>query len=183
MLINYPKEKEDIDAKREMEITARTKSKGLAKGLRNSSKPLAQKKNSKCDWFNGFMLDHTVELSTGSKKNSKESKCKTRFTLQDEEYLFIGNEFYEVNNFCPTKRILNTFREQCLTSDLKSKFVPQDKLDKSNLKVETKKKMNIFLEARKEIELKEKQKKAIIIQKWWRKYLCKTNVKNLQSNP
>jgi hypothetical protein len=49
-----------------------------------------------------------------------------------------------------------------------SKFIPQDRGDKkSRMKTEVKK--NIFQAARKEIEMKNRNCKAIIIQKWWRR--------------
>lgn len=94
------------------------------------------------------MLDSTVEINAKDSKK-KESSTKLKIPLPKEDYLFIGDQFYEVGNFCPTKRFLNTLREHCSSSlDLNIKFVPQDKIEKP---LQTKKKVNIFLEARREI--------------------------------
>jgi hypothetical protein len=39
------------------------------------------------------------------------------------------------------------------------------------------------MEARKEIELNNKNKKATIIQRWWKKYLSRKNLNNPKVNP
>lgn len=58
-------------------------------------KTVEAKKASRCDWFNGFLLDSTVEMTNGAKKSSAEVKNKNKkLTMQDEEYLCIGEEFY-----------------------------------------------------------------------------------------
>ena len=74
---------------------------------------------------------------------------------------------YPVDNLCPTKRLLNTFREICNGQE-GSKFVAQDRTDRPKQKLDLNK-SNIFSAARKELEMKKKRKCAVMIQRWWRK--------------
>ncbi len=172
---------EGTESKKHIQSIGKLKTKSSLKGLLKSNARQNQaKKSSRCDWFNGFMLDSTVEINAKDSKK-KESSTKLKIPLPKEDYLFIGDQFYEVGNFCPTKRFLNTLREHCSSSlDLNTKFVPQDKIEKP---LQTKKKVNIFLEARREIQLKTKTQKAIIIQRWWRRVLQVKNLNNPRSNP
>lgn len=126
------------------------------------------------------MAEEENENSISKISKSNKSSYKTK-TL-DEEFLFLGDNFYPLNTFCQTKRLLNSFRQACSNSEGKAKFVAQDRTDRPQ-KLEAKKKINIFAEARKEIELKNKTKKAIVIQRWWRKYLISKNLHNPKSNP
>ena len=55
-----------------------------------------------------------------------------------------------MDKLCPTKRLLNTFREVCSQTEGEAKYVPQDRSD-CCVKINLKKRQNIFSEARKEI--------------------------------
>lgn len=168
---------ESKSPKKQLQITTKLKIKPHQK----KAKELESKTNSKCEWFKEFTMDSTVSPSDKKKKKTEKSKMGLNFA--QEEYLFIGDQFYSVSNFCPTKRLLNTFREACSSQDPTSKFIAQDKTEKSLLKAEVKKKTNIFLEARKEIQTKFKTTKAVIIQRWWRSYLKSNDLKNPKVNP
>jgi len=112
------------------------------------------------------MQGSTVTDCLKEKKRKSAKKEQTKFTLPNEEYLFIGEDFYHVDKLCPTKRILNTFRDVCSDFNYTEKFVAQDKNDKP-VKLDIKK-SNIFSEARRQIELKSKEAKAVKIQRWWK---------------
>jgi hypothetical protein len=58
--------------------------------------------------------------------------------------------------------------------------VAQDKNDKPS-KIDLKR-SNIFTEARREIELKSKTAKAVVIQRWWKK-IMKEKVSEVRANP
>jgi hypothetical protein len=126
----------------------RTKARTSEKYFRNSSRLEQTKKSTGGEWLSGFLEENSVVESYKPSKRPLPRK-KDRKTLPNEEFLFIGDEFYFVNNFCPTKRILNTFRDVCSSADSKIKFVTQDKTDRL-LSLNLKKK-NIFSEARREI--------------------------------
>ena len=103
--------------------------------------------------------------------------------VPQEEYLFIGDEFFLINNYYPTKRLLNTFREVCVQDNSESKFIMQDKSDKLGKQRLDFKRNNIFVAARKEIEMKSKVQKVVKLQRWWRKMMARHNLGEEKSNP
>lgn len=121
----------------------KTKAKITEKTLRNSSKNNTVEK---C-----LFTDEVISTKIYSKASQKKHhSSKLDIRVPQEEYLFIGDEFFLINNYYPTKRLLNTFREVCM-QDSESKFITQDKGDKLGKQRLDFKRNNIFVAARKEI--------------------------------
>ena len=108
------------------------------------------------------MNNSTLVISDHCKR-----KVDLTLGLREKDYMFLGSDLYPVNSLCPTKRLLNTFREICNGQE-GSKFVTQDKADRAKQKLDINK-HNIFSAARKELAMKKKLKCTITIQRWWRR--------------
>lgn len=126
------------------------------------------------------MISAKIHYKTSQKKHNS---SKLDIQVPQEEYLFIGDEFFLINNYYPTKRLLNTFREACVQDNSESKFIMQDKNDKLGKQRLDFKRNNIFVSARKEIEMKNKVQKVIKLQRWWRRMIEKHNLGEEKSNP
>jgi hypothetical protein len=98
------------------------KAKNTEKTFRNSSK---NNISEKCQFTEEVSSPKILTKTNQSQKKPNSSKIDAN--IPQEEYLFIGDEFYLINNYYPTKRLLNTFREVCLQENVECKFTLQDK--------------------------------------------------------